>query len=76
MFGQLGWGWGLGGGPDVPHAANNQVGSTPPEGLSSHGGVGNNHNKQLSVSSQEVIQQQQIVIILLFRLTNKILNCI
>ncbi|XP_057374925.1 ornithine decarboxylase antizyme 1-like [Daphnia carinata] len=58
------WGWGLGGGPDVPHAANSQhqqVGSTPPEGHSSHGGVGNNHNnKQLSVSSQEVIQQQQI----------------
>lgn len=45
----------------MPHAANMQVGSTPPEGLSSHGGVGNNHNnKQLSVSSQEVIQQQQI----------------
>nr|CAH0107141.1 unnamed protein product [Daphnia galeata] len=63
-----GWGWGLGGGPDVPHAANNQVGSTPPEGLSSsHGGVGNNHNnkqqqqqqQQLSANSQEVIQQQQ-----------------
>ncbi|XP_046637747.1 ornithine decarboxylase antizyme 1-like [Daphnia pulicaria] len=60
----MGWGWGLGGGPDVPHAANNQVGSTPPEGLSSsHGGVGNNHNnkqqQQLSANSQEVIQQQQ-----------------
>ncbi len=66
-----GWGWGLGGGPDVPHAANSQhqqVGSTPPEGHSSHGGVGNNHSnnkqqqqqQQLSVNTLQ--DNQQIVI--------------
>ena len=67
----------------MPHAANNQVGSTPPEGLSSsHGGVGNNHNnkqqqqqQQLSANSQEVIQQQQhiVIIFLLFKKKHLIL---
>lgn len=52
----------------MPHAANSQhqqVGSTPPEGHSSHGGVGNNHSnnkqqqqqQQLSVSTLQDNQQ-------------------
>lgn len=63
----LGWGWGLGGGPDVPHAANLQqqhaAGLTPPEGqFNRPGGVGDHHlNKQNSELSDEQQQEQQSV---------------